>query len=175
MAATSKLLLMFLFLTAGIGSVFLAVVLSTRHPVEDQTEIHHRGYAIRWKWFLFVTLFLLSAFVSTLPFFPYLPSVTAQGPALRVPVIAQQFTFIMPSHVPLQQRIVFEVTSRDVNHNFGIYNSKGELIAQTQAMPDYVNDLEVTFRKSGRYTVRCLEYCGVGHALMEKEFTVGGY
>lgn len=175
MAATSKILLMFFLLAAGVGSVFLAVVLSTRHPVDDQTEIHRRGYAVRWKWFLFVTLLLLAAFVATLPFFPYLPRVAAQGPALRVPVIAQQFTFIMPSHLPSRQRIVFEVTSRDVNHNFGIYNSKGELIAQTQAMPDYVNDLEVTFPQSGRYTVRCLEYCGIGHAVMEKEFTVGGY
>ncbi|MBN9614961.1 MAG: hypothetical protein BGO25_01465 [Acidobacteriales bacterium 59-55] len=175
MGATSKLLLIFLLLAGGVGSVFVVVALSTRQPIEDQTEMHRRGYAVRSKWFLFVTLFLLAAFVATLPFFPYLSRVTAQGPALRVPVIAQQFTFIMPSHLPLKQRIIFEVTSRDVNHNFGIYNSKGELIAQTQAMPDYVNNLEVTFQKSGRYTVRCLEYCGVGHALMEKEFTVGGY
>ena len=175
MTATSKLLLMFLVLAAVAGSAFIVVALSTRRPIEDQTEMHRRGYAVRSKWFLFITLALLASFVATLPFFPYLSKVMAQGPALRVPVVAQQFTFIMPSHLPLKQRIIFEVTSRDVNHNFGIYNSKGELIAQTQAMPDYVNDLEVTFQKSGRYTVRCLEYCGVGHSLMEKEFTVGGY
>ena len=172
---SALLLSMFLLVAAQTVLVFLGVVLSTRFLTEDQTGIHRHGYAARSAWFIFVALFMLAAFVTTIPFFPYLSNVaTAQGPALRVPVIAQQFTFLMPSHFPLEQRIIFEVTSRDVNHNFGIYNSKGELIAQTQAMPNYVNDLEVTFQQPGRYTVHCLEYCGIGHARMEKEFTVGG-
>lgn len=173
---SALLLSMFLLLAAEAGSVFIGVVLSTRFPSEDQTGIHRHGYAARSVWFIFVALAMLAAFVVTIPFFPYLSKVTvAQGPVLRVPVIAQQFTFLMPSHFPLKQQIIFEVTSRDVNHDFGIYNPEGDLIAQVQAMPNYVNDLEVTFREPGRYTVRCLEYCGVGHAGMEKEFTVGGH
>jgi cytochrome c oxidase subunit 2 len=79
----------------------------------------------------------------------------------------------MPSHFPVNRRIIFEVTSRDVNHGFGVYDPQGHLIAQVQAMPDYVNYLEVTFHQPGRYTVRCLEYCGIGHAMMEKTISVG--
>lgn len=170
------LLSMFLLLATEAALVFIGVVLSTSFPSEDEVGIHRHGYAARRIWFIFIAVFMLAAFVSTVPFFPYLPKVAAaQGPALRVPVIAQQFTFLMPSHFPLDQRIIFEVTSRDVNHDFGIYNSAGDLIAQVQAMPNYVNDLEVTFREPGRYTVRCLEYCGVGHSGMDKEFSVGGH
>jgi len=120
-----------------------------------------------------VTLFLLASFVATVPFFPYLSAAAALEPAEQVPVIAAQFFFTMPDHFPLNRRIIFAVTSHDVNHGFGIYDPQGQLIAQTQAMPDYVNYLSITFRQPGHYKVLCLEYCGVGHAIMEKDFTVG--
>jgi heme/copper-type cytochrome/quinol oxidase subunit 2 len=80
----------------------------------------------------------------------------------------------MPDQFPLNRRIIFEVTSSDVTHGFGIYGPDGQLIAQTQAMPDYVNYLDVTFHQPGHYTVRCLEFCGVAHAIMQKDFTVEG-
>lgn len=171
---SSLLLSMFLLLAIQAVSVFLGVIFSTRFAAEDSAEMHRHGYAARKSWFIFIALFMLGSFAFTVPYFPYISKAASTTPVQRVPVIAQQFTFLMPSHFSLDQRILFEVTSRDVNHNFGIYNSDGDLIAQVQAMPDYVNDLEVTFRKPGRYTVRCLEYCGTGHARMEKEFTVGG-
>jgi cytochrome c oxidase subunit 2 len=37
------------------------------------------------------------------------------------------------------------------------------MVAQTQAMPGYVNKLQVRFTKPGDYEVLCLEYCGVAH------------
>ena len=174
MDAAVKLLLTFMLLAVVAMAVFAAVAWSTRLPEQAQAEVQHRGYVIRGKWFLGLTLFLLAAFVATIPFFPYLAAAAALRPALKVPVIAQQFVFLMPDQFPLNRRILFEVTSRDVNHGFGIYNPEGQLIAQTQAMPDYVNYLAVTFHQPGHYTVRCLEFCGVGHAVMEKDFTVEG-
>ena len=174
MDAAEKLLLTFIILAAVATSVFVAVAWSTGLPEQEQAEVQHRGYVIRGRWFLGITLFLLATFFGTIPFFPYLAAAEALLPAEKVPVIAQQFVFIMPDHFPLNRRILFEVTSRDVNHGFGIYNPEGQLIAQTQAMPDYVNYLAVTFRQPGHYTVRCLEYCGVAHAVMQKDFTVEG-
>lgn len=174
MDAALELLLAF-FILAGLATfVFVAVAWSTRLPEQEEAEVQHQGYVIRSRWFLGLMLALLAAFIGTIPFFPYLTAAAALQPALKVPVIAQQFVFLMPDSFSLNQRILFEVTSRDVNHGFGIYNPEGQLIAQTQAMPDYVNYLAVTFRQPGRYTVRCLEFCGVAHAVMEKEFTVEG-
>ncbi|MEO6923132.1 MAG: hypothetical protein ABI064_03075 [Acidobacteriaceae bacterium] len=171
------LLSLFLLMATQAISVFIGVVISTGFPTDDEDGIHQHGYAARSVWFGFVALAMVAAFAVTIPFYPYIPKVAAtQGsPAIRVPVIAQQFSFLMPSKFPVGRRIIFEVTSRDVNHDFGIYDSEGELVAQVQAMPNYVNDLEVTFHKPGNYTVRCLEYCGVGHAGMEKNFTVEGH
>lgn len=174
MDAAEKLLLMFITLAAVATFVFVAVAWSTRLPEQEQAEVQHRGYVIRGRWFLGLLLLLLATFFATIPFFPYLAAAAALQPALKVPVIAQQFAFIMPDQFPLNRRILFEVTSRDVNHGFGIYDPEGRLIAQTQAMPDYVNYLAVTFRQPGHYTVRCLEYCGVAHAVMQKDFTVEG-
>lgn len=169
------LLSLFLLLASEAGALFLGVVFSTKFPNEDEDGIHRHGYAARRVWFLFVALFLLAAFAVTIPFSPYISKAAAQGRTLKVPVIAQQFTFLMPSSFPAEQRIVFEVTSRDVNHDFGIYDPNGDLIAQVQAMPNYVNNLEVTFHEAGTYTVRCLEYCGTGHPAMEKVFYVRGH
>ncbi len=174
MALAMRLLLMFLVLATLAIAIFIAVALSTRLPAQEQSDVQHRGYAIRGKWFAAITLFLLAGFAATLPFFPYPSAAAVLKPSLRVPVIAEQYAFIMPSHFPVNQRIIFAVTSRDVNHGFGVYDPQGHLIAQVQAMPDYVNYLEVTFRQPGRYTIRCLEYCGIGHAMMEKTITVGG-
>lgn len=72
----------------------------------------------------------------------------------------------VPLVVPAQKLVEFAVTSKDVNHGFGIYDPDGHLIAQTQAMPGYVNHLRVRFNRPGLYHVLCLEYCGVAHPVM---------
>lgn len=78
----------------------------------------------------------------------------------------------LPLEVPARELVEFAVTSKDVNHGFGIYDLEGRLIAQTQAMPGYVNHLRVRFEKPGIYHVLCLEYCGVGHTVMMAEILV---
>lgn len=173
MDAAEKLLIAFFALSAFIALVFFIVARSTRLPVQPQADASRFGYAIRGRWFIFLLLGLLGTFLASLPFFPYMRTASALQPALRVPVEAWQFLFIMPDHFPVNQRIIFEVKTPDVTHGFGIYAPDGQLLAQTQAMPDYVNYLDVTFQKPGRYFVRCLEFCGMGHPIMQKEITVG--
>lgn len=68
--------------------------------------------------------------------------------------------------LPVNKRIKFIVTSGDVNHDFGIYNNKGVLLTQIQAMPKYKNELQYVFTKKGNYTILCLEYCGLAHPFM---------
>ena len=174
MSDALKLLVLFAVLAGVTIAIFIVVARSTRLPGREQSEVQHEGYVIRWRWFVGLMFFLLASFVATIPFFPYLTTAAALQPAERVPVIASQFMFLMPDHFVLNRRILFEVTSRDVNHGFGIYDPAGHLMAQVQAMPDYINYLAVTFRQPGHYKVRCLEYCGVPHFIMEKDFTVEG-
>ncbi|MEH7249867.1 hypothetical protein V7114_24170 [Neobacillus niacini] len=70
------------------------------------------------------------------------------------------------------EEIQFRVTSKDVTHGFGIYNPDLQLIAQTQAMPEYTNTVAITFDEPGTYKILCLEYCSVGHHVMMKDIIV---
>ena len=48
----------------------------------------------------------------------------------------------------------------------------GALLTQVQAMPGYTNRLIYRFDRTGTYTVRCLEYCGIFHHFMLTKFIV---
>jgi cytochrome c oxidase subunit 2 len=74
----------------------------------------------------------------------------------------------VPAHVPVE----FVVRSKDVNHDFAVYDAGGTLLVQVQAMPGYANRLIYRFDHPGTYTVRCLEYCGMFHHIMLTTFTV---
>lgn len=41
-----------------------------------------------------------------------------------------------------------------------------------KSMPDYVNRLQLVFRKEGTYKVLCMEYCGIAHHNMLAEIRV---
>lgn len=178
-------LILFLALTALIVAVFAGVALSTLRPLSVDVK---KAYRLR-KVFLFVTAGgLIVAFVGTLNRTPY-PAVGTH-PDRIVYVAARQFDFYFSlepivtvadlSHVPLVKQLElpagvlteFRVTSLDVNHNFALYGPERRLLAQTQAMPGYVNRLRVRLETPGRYQVLCLEYCGAGHHLMQTELTV---
>lgn len=68
--------------------------------------------------------------------------------------------------VPMNKRIRFIITSSDVTHSFAIYDKSGVLLTQAQAMPQYKNELEYVFTQKGKYTILCLEYCGLAHPFM---------
>ena len=136
-----------------------------------QEAVTARGYRLRRYWFWVVFAGAIAAFFLTIPHFPY-PPAAASANVKHVRVVAQQYAFTVDAVVPLGQPVIFDVTSRDVNHGFGIYAPDGSLVSQVQAMPEYVNHLPVTFRVPGHYTIRCLEYCGIAHAAMQGGFDV---
>lgn len=69
-------------------------------------------------------------------------------------------------------RVEFRVTSLDVNHGFGLYDPERRVLAQTQAMPGYVNRLQADLPVAGEYKVFCLEYCALGHHRMRARVEV---
>ncbi|MBS1666333.1 MAG: cytochrome C oxidase subunit II [Bacteroidetes bacterium] len=128
-----------------------------------------------------LAIILLSVTLPDSPYYLY----ANETPSKVVFVGAQQFNFNMAYQaidpkkpiteaieLPANKMVEFRVTSFDVNHDFAIYNDKAELIAQTQAMPGYVNMLRWKFYKPGTYNILCLEFCGVAHAVMRASFTV---
>lgn len=98
---------------------------------------------------------------------------TAAAADVIVKVTGQQWRWDLSQETVLAgQEVEFQVTSADVNHGFAIYKNKTRLLAQTQAMPGYVNKLRYKFTEPGEYEVLCLEYCGLAHHGMSAKFTV---
>ncbi|MCS7000787.1 MAG: hypothetical protein RMK00_04795 [Bacteroidota bacterium] len=175
------------------GTLALAVVgtyffflLSTRQPLEG--EDYYRAVGKLRKPLLIAMLIVLSlTFGFTIGSLPYATSRDLPDRVIYVGV--KQFSFLLSSQplvsevqmdtlggelieIPANSRVEFRVRSFDVNHGFGIFAPSGELVAQTQAMPGYVNRLIVTLPKEGTYSVLCLEYCGIAHHGMRASFNV---
>jgi cytochrome c oxidase subunit 2 len=84
----------------------------------------------------------------------------------------QWFWEIDAKKVPVGKKIVFNLHSKDVNHGFGVADQSGRLLFQIQAMPGYINKVTYVFDEPGQYRVMCMEFCGVGHHVMNDKFEV---
>lgn len=160
----------FLVASAAIVLLMAAIARTTTQPPEPQSVVTAGGYRLRRGWLWVLAAAAVAALALSLPAFPYGKPATLTG--RHYTVTAMQYAFELPPSVPADTPIVFDVTSKDVNHGFGIYDPQDRLIAQVQAMPQYVNHLPLRLRETGRYRVRCLEFCGIAHAGMEGAFEV---
>jgi cytochrome c oxidase subunit 2 len=152
-------------------AALLLVVRSTRRPSEA-TDVERLERSERaWLWFVAVGLFaLLAATILDTPW-----RASAQPNRLRVHVTAKQFqwTFTPAGPYPADRQIEFELTATDVNHGFGVYGPDGAFVLQAQVLPDADVIVRHTFHTKGRYTVRCLEFCGLAHHEIVSNFTIG--
>ena len=131
------------------------------------------AYRLRRGWLAFLVALLATAVGSSLFFLPYSSGSSGSGTPIGVKVSAGQFYWSMtPPTVPAGSRVQFDVTSVDVNHGFGIYNPDGQLVGSVQAMPGYHNKVDLTLNEPGHYTITCLEYCGLKHHEMNRDFQV---
>ena len=102
----------------------------------------------------------------------------APASALHVKVTAQQWIFnytysdysldSSTLYLPVNQPVEFKVMSEDVQHSFWI----PELGVKADAVPGEVNTFVTTPNKTGNYTVRCMELCGVLHPYMNTPVVV---
>lgn len=135
-------------------------------------EVKAAAYKARPLWFAFLCVLLGGIVAVTLFFTPFHGNSAAAG-TTTVKVVGGQFYWsITPESVPAGTEVVFEVTGADVNHGFGLYNPDGQMIATVQAMPGFVNDLTLTLDDPGTYVISCLEFCGIKHHDMMRQFEV---
>ena len=179
MSGHSTLLWIFLIAAILIAVIFIGIFRSSLSAAEESPGMHNPK---RKRFFFFALLFALAVILLsvTLPRSPYYLH-AAETPAAVVYVRAEQYSFNMSftedlsyddMELPAGKVIEFRVRSKDVNHGFGVYNDKYELITQTQAMPGYVNRLRWVFDEPGTYHVLCLEFCGMSHHAMHTSFTI---
>jgi cytochrome c oxidase subunit 2 len=160
-----------LILLAVLAAIFFAVIRQAAIPAAN--PVTARNYRYRQPLFWGLAVVGIAVTFGTLIPWPYGPSLRADESPLRVNAISEQWSWsIDRTDLPLNKPVVFFVTSRDVNHGFGLYGPDRRLLTQVQAMPGYVNKVHYTFTKPGQYRVLCLEYCGLIHHDMTAELTV---
>lgn len=104
-----------------------------------------------------------------------LDKITAPGPPqteLEVDVLAFRFgwQFTYPDynvttyelHVPVNQRILVKLQSKDVVHSFWVQ----QWGPKQDAVPGITTQVRYTPTEVGQYTVQCSQLCGYGHSLM---------
>jgi cytochrome c oxidase subunit 2 len=99
-------------------------------------------------------------------------TVPSSPTTIHINVVGHQFawTFIYPdgyvsediAYVPTNAIVVFNVTSRDVYHQFGLPYFR----VKTDAIPGRFNPVWIQTTDPGNFTVQCFELCGAGHATM---------
>lgn len=162
----TTVLVVSLILMAAVAFVFWRAV----RAVEAETEVQNvdkRRNGLIWALLVFgvaVTVFSLREWPHAIAAGNDVITVNATG--------GQWYWEIDRTEVPVGQTVVFQLHTKDVNHGFGIADSTGRLLFQTQAMPGYVNKVAYMFDTPGAYRVMCLEFCGVGHHDMNDTFNV---
>jgi cytochrome c oxidase subunit 2 len=149
--------------------VVIAVLIAASTRSRRSLDEHKAAEGERaWLYVMIATLAAL--LVATIWFVPYGAS-DAGGHVVKVR--AQQFAWqVVPARFPVHQKIVFVLTSKDVNHDFGIYDDRGHFVVQIQVVPGDTQKLVHTFDRPGTYQILCLEFCGLGHHLMQGSFVV---
>jgi cytochrome c oxidase subunit 2 len=97
---------------------------------------------------------------------------------MTVEVIGRQFIwqFQYPNghtttgelRVPEDTKVILEVTSADVFHNFGI----PALRAKSDAIPGQTTETWFVAEQTGQYAAHCYELCGAGHSGMDANVIV---
>ncbi|HWI27395.1 MAG TPA: hypothetical protein VN668_10540 [Stellaceae bacterium] len=158
--------------------VFAWVAAGADETLADYGPPIAAAYRLRTWLFAAAMIVLVAANYRSLEALPYVSrsSPPPAGPVQRVDVSAEQWAWtITPSSFSVGQTAEFHVSSKDVNHGFALYDPGMRIVAQTQAMPGYVNVLRYTFKEPGTYQVLCLEYCGVEHHDMKTEINVAAH
>lgn len=153
----------------SLAAVFLRVRVLA-HEGRDYAPVQGNAYRIRAIVFGVLVLVGLPITVWLFRDNPYTAS--AAAPQVINATGHQWYWELDRDEVAAGEPVEFRVTSADVNHGFGIYDAAGTLVAQTQAMPGYVNRLTHVFEAPGAYRVLCLEYCGLVHHNMIAEIVV---
>jgi cytochrome c oxidase subunit II len=161
-----------LILMTAIAVVFLWVAAGARRKA-DAEAVQRRAYRLRAGWFWLLIVVIAVASVTTLRALPYPDSQPQAASRVIVRATGAQWAWTIEGpDLVVGKPVEFQVTSTDVNHGFGIYNPTMEMMAQTQAMPGYVNRLRLTFIEPGTYHILCLEYCGLVHHQMMTDLVV---
>jgi len=154
-----------------IGSAFALVIFhsTTRPEDDDRSGVWSRRET---GWLIVMVLALFALLLGTIFYVPYGESAGKNPQFVHVTGVQYAWAIAVPQPLETGRPVEFIARSRDVAHAFGVYNPADELIFQAQVVPQHDQKIVHTFTQPGLYTVRCLEFCGAGHHLMQSSFRV---
>ena len=162
----TAVLVLTLILMPAVAFPFLMAVRSTDDPGEPANTESRRK---RFIWGLLAACVVIT--FASLWEWPH--AIAAGNKTVQVNATGGQWYWeIDRAELPVGRTVVFNLHTMDVNHGFGVIDSTGRLLFQTQAMPGYINKVQYVFDQPGDYRVLCMEFCGVGHHDMLDEFKV---
>ena len=158
-----------------VTAAFAIVALNASKPAVEYAGVQQKSFSVRAKVFwAAIVAGVLIAVITTLD----LPYAATRGDvpddAVTIDIEGRQWLWLMSeAEVGVGDTVVFNVSAFDVNHGLGVYDPDMTLIGQTQAMPGYVNSLQIALDRPGTYSLLCLEYCGLSHHIMLSQITIG--
>ena len=158
-----------------VAATFAFVAVNAGKQTVEYPAVQDKSFSLRAKvfWTLIVAGVLITV-ITTLD----LPYAATRGNvpegAVTIDVEGRQWLWLLSdAEINVGDTVVFNVSASDVNHGLGIYDPDMNMIGQTQAMPGYVNSLQVSFDRPGTYSLLCMEYCGLSHHVMLSQITIG--
>ncbi len=149
-----------------ITAYFVAAIWSTDTPQSVDNIDARRS---RWIW----GFVALGTVVTVASLWTWPHAVRTTNDVVTVNATGYQWYWELDKEtVPVGKPVVFNVHTADVTHGIGIIDPSGQLLAQVQAMPGYVNKVEHVFEAVGPHKVICLEFCGINHHDMTSELNV---
>ncbi len=171
-------------ITLAVSLLVVALALRGRRlPTQAAAAVAPRIYRTRAVCFVFIVAVAALSLAFAFSGAPHQARFAGERPDLIVHVTARMWAWTLTlvsgsaagggsTILPAGKPVEFDVISKDIIHDFGIYNSAGKLIAQMPAIPNHTSRLLYTFTKPGSYYVLCLTYCGLSHHLMNTAFEV---
>jgi cytochrome c oxidase subunit II len=80
-----------------------------------------------------------------------------------VAISMRDHRFVLPSDpitVGCEEKILFDVSSKDLTYGFGLFRPDNSMVFQMQVVPGHPNDLLWEFGENAAYTIRSTEYSG---------------
>jgi cytochrome c oxidase subunit 2 len=154
-------------------AIALIVFRSTRVGFRVRTASRASLERREGYWGIAVVAFLVVVLGSTIFEIPYWKDNSNDKTAQTIEITARQFAWtVNPPRVKAGVKTRIELHAADVNHALGVYDPDDTLIKQVNVLPGVTQTFVITFKKAGTYKLRCLEFCGVDHHLMENDLQV---
>jgi cytochrome c oxidase subunit 2 len=123
-------------------------------------------------WGLAVITFLVVVLAGTMFSLPYWDA-ESKTTEQKLEITGRQFAWtVNPPRARAGVPTLMVVRAVDVSHGVGVYGPDDTLLRQVNVVPGVTQEFVMTFDRPGKYELRCLEFCGVDHHLMQNTLEV---